>query len=110
MNPFAKGAAEYHPTEPALMHGLIARPGRRYSAQVEIRFPASLAASVAVVRSLAEAIGFTKVEVYERKPEDFPGPDYGADYYVRGHYAGLEQSFERMNHHGLVNVLAAWEE
>jgi hypothetical protein len=99
----------YHPTKPALMHGLALRPGLRYHAQIEVNFPASLAASVSKVKEMAEGLGFSRVEVFEKKPADFPEPDHGADYYVRAVYTSIPQTLQKSHGGGQVNVLAAWE-
>ena len=97
------------PSQPALMHGLSISPGKRYHAQVEVNFPASVAASVDKVREYAAKEGFVNVQVFEKKPADFPGADLAADYYVRAIYQGAPRTLEKSYGGGQVNILGAWE-
>lgn len=108
--PYGQPQAYYAPTGPVQLTGpLVAFPGQRYRATVEVNFPASLAADVDNVQAKAMQAGFQNVHVARKakRPVDWPGAIEG-DYYVTGVYTGQQKTLERSYGGGQVKILDVW--
>lgn len=87
---------------------LVAQPGARYQATVEVNAPASWLATVSKVRSAAEGKGFRDVVVTDARPGGWYSSAKG-DYYVAATYAGQPQVLDRTYGGGQVKILDVWQ-
>lgn len=96
------------PTGPVQLSSLLAHPGQRYRAVVDINGMLSLAGNVTNVRKQAEGQGFTRTFVTKTRPADWPGSITG-DYYIDGTYQGAPKTFDRSYAGGSVKVKDVWQ-
>jgi hypothetical protein len=91
-----------------LAHGssLPLAHGRRYRACVSIRWPESMAITIAMVKARAEREGFTYVRVVDSQPPEWPGAD--CKWYVDATWSGPDQLYARPTYGGKDVVTRAW--
>jgi len=86
---------------------LVPTSGAFYRVTVDVKFPASMMASMSKVKKEAENHGFTNVNVSKDRPPGWPGSS--GSYYVSASYSGEPRTMARSYAGGQVVIKDVWE-